>query len=93
MDEPAQEQESDRQRIQEALFAGRKIEAIKLFRELSGAELKEAKDFVDALEARLRKEEPERFAKKTGEGGGAGAVFAIVLGAAALALIWWLLLR
>jgi ribosomal protein L7/L12 len=91
MGEPTEE--SQRQWIQEALFAGRKIEAIKLFRELTGAELKEAKDFVDGLEARLRKEEPERFAKTTAGGGSGGALIAIVLGAAALALVWWLLLR
>lgn len=43
------------------LFEGRKIAAIKLYREATGEGLKESKDFVDALEARLREESPEKF--------------------------------
>ena len=38
--------------IRIALREGRKIAAIKLFRELTGAGLKDAKDQVDALEVR-----------------------------------------
>jgi ribosomal protein L7/L12 len=34
--------------------AGKKIEAIKIYREETGAGLKEAKDAVEAIEARLR---------------------------------------
>ena len=36
--------------IQELLRAGRKIDAIKFYREQSGASLKDAKDFVESLE-------------------------------------------
>jgi ribosomal protein L7/L12 len=39
--------------IEEAIRAGRKIEAIKHYREAFGTDLKGAKDAVDALEARL----------------------------------------
>jgi ribosomal protein L7/L12 len=39
--------------IEEAIRAGRKIEAIKRYREAFGTDLKGAKDAVDALEARL----------------------------------------
>ena len=49
------------QRIFDALFAGRKIEAIKIHREATGFGLKESKDFIDALEAQLRNESPEKF--------------------------------
>jgi ribosomal protein L7/L12 len=38
------------ERVQAALAAGQKIEAIKHYRELTGVGLKEAKDAVDALE-------------------------------------------
>ena len=38
--------------IVEAAQAGRKIEAIKLYRQSSGVGLKEAKDFVEALQRR-----------------------------------------
>ncbi len=44
-----------------ALFAGNKIEAIKIYRNASGGGLKEAKQAMDALEADLRKECPENF--------------------------------
>ncbi len=47
--------------INQALFAGRFIEAIKIYRTCTGSGLKEAKDFIEALETRLRAEMPERF--------------------------------
>lgn len=47
--------------INTALFAGRKIEAIKLYREFTGQGLKESKDFVEALEVELRTSSPEQF--------------------------------
>jgi ribosomal protein L7/L12 len=40
--------------IREALLLGKKIEAIKLYRELYGVGLKEAKDAIDAMERSLR---------------------------------------
>jgi ribosomal protein L7/L12 len=39
--------------IEAAIRAGRKIEAIKLYRETYGTDLKSAKDAVDALQLRL----------------------------------------
>ncbi len=48
--------------IREAVFAGHKIEAIKLYRVATGQGLKEAKDFVEALESEMRQREPENFA-------------------------------
>jgi hypothetical protein len=47
--------------VNEALFRGRLIDAIKLYRQATGADLKQSKDFVQALEARLRAQMPERF--------------------------------
>lgn len=44
----------DSDEIQRLLQAGRKIEAIKLYRTQTGAGLKEAKDAVDRMEAELR---------------------------------------
>lgn len=52
--------------IEDALFAGRKIAAIKLYREVHGGGLAEAKQRIEALEAQLRKSSPERFATKKG---------------------------
>jgi hypothetical protein len=47
--------------IKEAIFQGRKIEAIRLYRECTGTGLGEAKPAVDRLEAELRAAEPDKF--------------------------------
>ena len=47
--------------IQEALFKGDKIEAIKLYREGTNLGLKESKEAVEKLEVDLRQKSPERF--------------------------------
>lgn len=44
------------------VFQGRKIEAIKLYREMTGLGLKEAKDAVEQLEQSLRASSPDKFA-------------------------------
>ena len=49
-----------RQQIMNALIAGRKIEAIKLYREATGKGLKEAKDFIDRLVEELAERHPRR---------------------------------
>jgi hypothetical protein len=66
--------------IAEALYQGRKIEAIKLYRELRGGGLKEAKDAVEQLEAALRQQSPDRFtsASRTGCLGCVLAVLAMI---------------
>ena len=48
-----------RQQILNALIAGRKIEAIKLYREATGKGLKDAKDFIDRLVEELAERHPE----------------------------------
>jgi ribosomal protein L7/L12 len=73
----------------EDLYAGRKIAAVKRYRELLGTGLKEAKDAVDQLEVRLRQEHPERFTQPAGKGCARTAAM-LVLAVAALA---WGLLR
>jgi ribosomal protein L7/L12 len=56
---------TDQQRgqINAHLFQGRKIEAIKVYREAMGGELVDAKKAVDAIEQDLRQREPKKFAK------------------------------
>ena|SRR5688572_6399103 len=49
--------------VQEAIFGGRKMEAIKLYRTDTGAGLKEAKEAVEKLEAEWRVTSPEKFTK------------------------------
>ena len=66
--------------IKTALFAGQKIEAIKLYRQISGQGLKEAKDFIEDLEEELRVSDPTRFAAgPRGQGCGVGVVAMIAV--------------
>ena len=75
--------------IKAAIFQGQKIEAIKRYRQVSGQGLREAKDFIEALEGELRFSEPARFvADPQGKGCGVGVlavVAAIALAAVATA--------
>jgi len=54
--------------IKEALFAGNKIEAIKLYREQTSLGLAESKAAVEKIETELRIAMPERFAKPQAKG-------------------------
>ena len=84
--------QADMDRVNEALFAGRLIEAIKIYRTATGGGLKESKDFFEALDARLRSEMPAKFTAPpptTIEFGAAGSA-AILIGIVALvaAIVW-----
>lgn len=65
-----------RQAFADALYAGRKIEAIKQLREMSGLGLKESKEIIDRLEAELRVSHPERFTRR--QSGPMGCVVLII---------------
>ena len=62
------------QEIEQQLFAGRKIEAIKLLREAMDCDLKEAKETIDEHEQELRAAYPEKF-----KSGGTGCVGVLML--------------
>ena len=66
--------------ITEFLYGGRKIDAIKLYREHSEQGLKESKDFVEALEAELRAKEPGKFTAPPGGKGCMGILVALGIG-------------
>lgn len=57
------------ERIMEAVFTGRKMQAIKLYRQATKASLLEAKNFIEALQLRLWQESPEKFAAPPGRSG------------------------
>jgi hypothetical protein len=61
--------DDDVQQIMAAVFAGRKILAIKLYRQATNSSLVDAKNFVDALQARLWQESPEKFSTPPGKAG------------------------
>ena len=56
------------QEIQTHRFAGRKIQAIKVYRLATGCDLKEAKDAMEAYDAKLRAEAPDRFTARAKSG-------------------------
>jgi len=73
--------------INEAIFAGKKIVAIKLYRERTQAGLAEAKRAVEEIEEQLRASAPGLFAKPASKGCFAAICFLIGAGAA----LWRLL--
>ncbi|MBI1335742.1 MAG: hypothetical protein GC164_02135 [Phycisphaera sp.] len=52
------------QAIEDHLYAGQKIAAIKILREATGCQLVDAKRVVEEHEAKLRAQSPERFASR-----------------------------
>ena len=64
--------------LTDLIFHGQKIEAIKLYRELTNLGLKESKDAVDALEVQLRNESPSKFTVPPGGSKGCGGVAAVL---------------
>lgn len=74
--------------MRELIFAGRKIEAIKLYHEISGLGLKESKEAVEALESTLRKDSPEKFSSAPHGKGCLTASAAIFL--CAVAAVYWI---
>lgn len=72
--------------IKEAVFSGQKITAIKLYREVTGAGLADAKNEVENIEAELRSASPEKFKVAPAATGCLGAIVvvcavAVIIGA------------
>ena len=82
MSEPTPENHAEA--IQQALFRGEKIQAVKLYREQTKLGLAESKAAMDALEAELRKTVPGSFTAAPAKGCGA-----VILVGAALAVGLW----
>lgn len=77
----------DIDQIQAAVFAGKTIEAIKLYRTITGEGLKESKQFVDALEAELRRTDPDKFTAPPARGCGLAAIVLLASAAGLSSLI------
>lgn len=67
------------EQVAEALSTGRKIDAIKIYREATGKGLKESKDFIDELIPRLIDQDPERFAALNNTAAGCGTSAGLLL--------------
>jgi ribosomal protein L7/L12 len=80
--------EDKRQAILEAIYGGRKIEAIKLVREATNCGLKEAKEFVEKLSAELYAKEPDKFTAAPTKSGCVGVLaMAAILAAAGMLVV------
>lgn len=79
--------EEDARKMTDLIFAGQKIEAIKMYREATSLGLKESKEFIDALERQLREECPENFSHAAKSG--CSVVAASVLLAMAAGVVGW----
>jgi ribosomal protein L7/L12 len=83
--------DEDVQQIMDAVFAGRKILAIKFYRQATKSSLLDAKNFIEALQVRLWQESPERFSAPPDKAGCARASAVLVSVAVAIyALSRWL---
>lgn len=76
---------SQQEQIDAMIFAGRKIEAIKQYRELNGTDLKDAKQAIDTRERELRQQSPQSFT--AGKSGCASMIVLALLTAASLAYV------
>ena len=85
--------DQNRQAIENSIFAGRKIEAIKLFREATGTGLAEAKHAVEDLEVDLRRGSPEKFIASTARKGCAGVLVCVALVVTGTILFSFLIVR
>ena len=76
--------------INHAIFNGRKIEAIRIYRKAAGSDLKSAKEFVEALQSRLWAESPDLFKVNPNASGcgRASAMLVLAITAAYIALRW-----
>ena len=69
-------------------MSGRKIEAIKIYREATGKGVKEAKEFIDALIPKLKEQDPEKYAKLGAQGAGCASMLLFCVGATAASMVW-----
>jgi len=74
-------------KIKLAIYEGKKIEAIKLYREVTSLSLKDAKDFIDKMEAEMREKEPQRFTHTPGSSGCSVALVLLVMVAIVAAML------
>jgi hypothetical protein len=85
---PDELSEEDLEAIKNLVFGRRKIEAIRRYRELTGMDLKHAKDVIDELDEHLRQDFPDRFTPAP-QGSGRGIWLIVGLVVVGMA-IWWI---
>ncbi len=76
--------------VSNAVYAGNKIEAIKLYRTATGKDLKDSKDAVEKLAAELEAGNPAMFAKRRRQ---SGSMATLVFWGALAAAVAYLAIR
>jgi ribosomal protein L7/L12 len=76
--------------VSNALYAGNKIEAIKLYRTATGKDLKDSKDAVEKLVVELEAQNPAMFAKQRRQ---SGSMAMLVFWGALAAVVAYLVIR
>ncbi len=76
--------------IQDCIFHGQKIQAIKLHRQATGFGLKESKEAVEAMETELRQTSREKF---TVAPAGKGCLGMLVICAAVVVVVLWVAMQ
>ncbi|MBT5017664.1 ribosomal protein L7/L12 [bacterium] len=76
--------DEQRQEILDSIRQGNKIQAIKIFRDVTGAGLKESKEFVEELTSQLIKDDPESMQTAKAGCGAAMVLFVVGIGG----LVW-----
>lgn len=77
----------DWETIDQFIFTGHKVTAVKMARTSGGYDLEEAKQVVDKREAELKQKFPQKFVKPKSGCGGKAAVFLVLLGGVVMG-IW-----
>jgi ribosomal protein L7/L12 len=85
--------DQQREQIEKSIFAGRKIEAIKLHREATGSQLVDAKRAVEDMEVDLRRRNPENFIASAKKSGCMGVLACAALFIAVAALVSFYILH
>jgi hypothetical protein len=78
--------------IDEFIFAGQKIQAVKLYRQLSGSDLAEAVQAIDERTAELEEKDPTRFQPAEPRRGCMGMILVVIgalAGAAGASSMLW----
>ena len=75
--------------LTEALLQGRKLAAIKIYREITGLGLKESKDEIEIIEAKLRAQFPDKFPAAANGKGCFGAAAALMICGATFGAYWF----
>ena len=72
--------------IQNALYRGRRIEAVKIYRAATGKDLREAKEYVDRVHSELKQKNPAMFVKRASD---RNPLFWLIIAGALIVILYY----